>query len=131
MNIEPEFVEFIPNTLQQGKLYISIKYATASHSCCCGCGSKVVTPLSPIRWSLVYDGRTVSLWPSIGNWALKCKSHYWIRKNKVIWAEEWTDEEIEASRKFEKQERGFYFRMNETGSGDLEVNSRRSDVVDD
>jgi len=29
------------------------------------------------------DG-SVSLFPSVGNWKYACKSHYWIRENKVV-----------------------------------------------
>ena len=42
-----EFVEFIPDELEHGIIYISIRFATASHLCCCGCGNKVVTPIRP------------------------------------------------------------------------------------
>ena len=51
-----------------------------------GCGGRVVTPLSPDDWRLTYDGDTVSLWPSIGNWAFACQSHYWIRSDQIVWA---------------------------------------------
>ena len=41
----PEFVEFIPENLKPGVLYISIEYSTSSHLCPCGCGQKVITPI--------------------------------------------------------------------------------------
>lgn len=97
--IRPEFVEFIPGTLQSGVLYISRKYKTASHLCCCGCGNKVVTPLNPSGWQLTQKRGLVSLYPSIGNWNLSCQSHYWIRSNRIQWAEKWSREEIDAGRK--------------------------------
>ncbi len=81
-----EFVEFIPSELKEGTLYISIPYATAVHLCACGCGIKVVTPISPPEWLLRWDGDTVSLHPSIGNWQFPCRSHYWIMRNRVEWA---------------------------------------------
>ena len=84
--IRPEFVEFIPKLLEPGVLYVSEKYRTASHLCACGCGEKVVTPLSPADWHLSMDGGKVSLHPSIGNWNYACKSHYWIRRNAISWA---------------------------------------------
>lgn len=87
-------MEVIPKTIKKGVLYISIEYGTAIHSCACGCGSEVVTPLSPHDWQLTYDGETISLSPSIGNWSFDCKSHYWIRKGKVVWAENWSTDEI-------------------------------------
>jgi hypothetical protein len=42
-----EFVEFIPDTIEEGKIYVSIAYATTVHKCACGCGKEVVTPFSP------------------------------------------------------------------------------------
>ena len=75
-----EFVEFIPDKLADGVVYVSIPYATVAHKCCCGCGMEVVTPLSPTDWELIFDGESISLDPSIGNWSFDCKSHYWIRQ---------------------------------------------------
>ena len=96
--LKHEFVEFIPDDLEEGTIYVSIRFATASHLCCCGCGDKVVTPIRPTDWKLIFDGKTISLDPSIGNWSFACKSHYWIRNNKVRWAAPWSKEEIDAGR---------------------------------
>jgi hypothetical protein len=93
-----EFVESIPEKLNNGVLYISTKYATAIHKCCCGCGNEVVTPLSPAQWSISFDGETVSLEPSIGNWTLPCRSHYWITRSKAKAALPWSQKRIEAGR---------------------------------
>lgn len=81
-----KFVENVPEILEDNVLYISILYETVIHKCCCGCGNEVVTPLSPVGWSLIFDGETVSLEPSIGNWNFECKFHYWIKNNKVHWS---------------------------------------------
>jgi hypothetical protein len=62
------------------------------------CGNEVVTPLSPRDWKLIFDGETVSLDPSIGNWSFSCQSHYWIRRNKIVSARRWSKHEIEAAR---------------------------------
>ena len=92
----PKFVEFIPRELEQGVLYISERYQTASHLCACGCGVKVVTPLSPVDWRLHKDqAGLVTLHPSIGNWNHPCRSHYWIRKNRIQWAGSMTAGQIE------------------------------------
>jgi hypothetical protein len=107
------FVEFIPETLQEGIIYISIRFATVSHLCVCGCKNKVVTPLQPTDWQLIFDGKTVSLYPSIGNWSFACRSHYWIRKNRVRWAEQWSQERIEAGRTFDQQAKREYFEIAE------------------
>jgi hypothetical protein len=84
--IRPQFSEFIPDKLEEGVLYISERYKTASHKCACGCGEEVVTPLSPVEWQLRKEGGFVSLHPSIGNWNYACRSHYWIRRNAIQWA---------------------------------------------
>ena len=93
-----EFVEYIPQDLLEGTIYVSIRFATAAHKCCCGCGSEVVTPLSPTDWQLTFDGETISLEPSIGNWSFACQSHYWIRRNQVKWAPRWSQRQIDAGR---------------------------------
>lgn len=87
MKIKYKFVQYIPDQIEERTLYISIEFGTAVHKCVCGCGNEVVTPLSPSDWELIYNGETVSLYPSIGNWGFKCESHYWITKGKVKFAE--------------------------------------------
>lgn len=104
-----EFVEFIPEQLQERTLYVSEKYGTAVHKCCCGCGREVVTPLSPTGWRLTCDGKSVSLFPSVGNWSLPCQSHYFITKNKVVWAPKWSKERIARGRVQEARVRGQYY----------------------
>ncbi|WP_199724771.1 DUF6527 family protein [Noviherbaspirillum saxi] len=94
----PKFSEFIPKNIEDGILYVSLPYGTAVHRCCCGCGNEVVTPLSPADWKIRIDGEYVSLDPSIGNWHLACKSHYWIRHNKIVWAAQWNEHQIRAGR---------------------------------
>ena len=92
--LEHRFVQYVPETLTPGILYISVEYGMASHSCCCGCGEEIVTPFTPTDWKMIFDGETITLHPSIGNWMLPCKSHYWIKKGRVIGAGKWSDDEI-------------------------------------
>jgi Family of unknown function (DUF6527) len=96
--IRHEFVEYLPEELDEGVLYVSISYATAAHLCACGCGQEIVTPLSPTDWRLIFDGATVSLKPSIGNWSYECQSHYWIERDRIRRARRLTRREIEAGR---------------------------------
>lgn len=91
-----KFVEFVPPILEDMTIYISIPYATAVHKCCCGCGNLVVTPLDPTDWTLIFDGKTISLDPSIGNWSFKCQSHYWIRNNNVLWVPQLSSKTIKS-----------------------------------
>jgi hypothetical protein len=103
------FVEFIPEVLEEGVLYVSMEYMTVAHKCCCGCGSKVSTPLTPTDWRLIFDGKTISLEPSIGSWSLPCRSHYWITKNQVHWAQKWTQKQIQAGRVHSAKAKQTYF----------------------
>ena len=84
--LNPIFVDFIPETLEQGIIYISWRYSTAAHLCCCGCGREVITPLNPAKWQLTEVEGDVSLHPSVGNWSFPCQSHYWIRNSRIFWA---------------------------------------------
>lgn len=104
-----EFVEFVPKQLRDGVLYVSTTYATAAHRCFCGCGREVVTPLSPTDWTLSFNGETVSLSPSIGNWSLPCRSHYWIEDGRVQWSGAMTQKAIDAGRSRDRQLKAAYF----------------------
>lgn len=104
-----KFVEFIPEQLEEGVLYISVTYATAAHRCFCGCGHEVVTPLSPTDWKLVYDGEAVSLSPSIGNWSIPCRSHYWIQDGHIKWCGEMPVSTIIAGRQRDKRAKAAYY----------------------
>jgi hypothetical protein len=108
--IQHKFVEYIPSTLEESILYISIEYHTAAHLCACGCGNLVVTPITPTDWKLIFDGRNVTLSPSIGNWNFKCKSHYWIKNNTIIKAPKWDEWEINSNRNSDKKKKTKYFK---------------------
>lgn len=95
----PSFVETFPTPMATGVLYISTEYSTCGHLCACGCGTEVVTPLSPAQWALTYyDGQDVSLWPSIGNWDLPCRAHYYIERGEVVWAKAYTETQVARNR---------------------------------
>ena len=46
--------------LKERTLDISIEFATATTQCFCGCGSEVVTPISPVSWQFTFDGETLA-----------------------------------------------------------------------
>jgi len=101
-------VETIPRALEEGVLYVSQKYKTAAHLCCCGCGNKVVTPLKPGSWRLEVQAGTPSLYPSVGNWSLPCQSHYVVRRGHVNWAKKFSLEKIQANREHDRILRDAY-----------------------
>ena len=101
-SVQHEFVNYVPETLDEGVLYVSISFATVMHRCCCGCGNEVVTPLDPTDWQMTFDGKSVSLSPSIGNWSLACQSHYWIYRNQIRWARRLSLFEIKTGRAIDR-----------------------------
>lgn len=40
-------IDSVPDKLEVGVLYVSSRFATAMHLCCCGCGHEVVTLSTP------------------------------------------------------------------------------------
>ena len=103
-----QFAEFIPEILEEGVVYVSMSYATAVHRCFCGCGAKVVTPITPTDWQLKFDGVSVSLDPSVGSWSLACRSHYWLEGGRVVWASEWTQRMIDRERSRDRRAKQEY-----------------------
>lgn len=99
------FVDTIPDALDEGILYVCIRFGTAAHLCCCGCRNEVITPITPSDWTFSFDGETISLVPSIGNWSFDCRSHYWIQRNRIRWAPTSTRVQIERARALDRAEK--------------------------
>jgi hypothetical protein len=108
------FVEYLPESMDPGKLYVSMSYATAAHQCCCGCGQEVVTPLTPTDWKLTFDGESISLHPSIGNWDFPCRSHYVIDRGRIMEADPWSDEQLAKERTRDQRAKASYYGVAET-----------------
>lgn len=102
-------MHYMPKQLEAGILYVSQEFSTAAHLCVCGCGAKVRTPLTPTEWTLTVSELGPSLKPSIGNWQLPCKSHYWIADGEILWSSQWTGAQIAEGRKNEDFRRRIYF----------------------
>jgi hypothetical protein len=102
--LQHRFVDNIPDEVEEGILYISLPYCIAIHKCVCGCGNEVSTPVSPAGWEITFDGETISLSPSIGNWGYECQSHYFITKGKVKPSFKWSKKQIEKCRKADQDD---------------------------
>src|SRR5260370_40106933 len=121
-----EFVEFIPDLkdLKERTIYVSIPFATAVHKCCCGCGKQVITPFTPTDWSLTFDGVSVSLEPSVGNWSFACGSHYWVTKNRAIWSSPWSQEEIDRGRSNDRRSKARHYEKFGNGGRSVQESGR-------
>jgi hypothetical protein len=107
--VTPQYVDELPDELEEGVFYICEAFDLTAHRCCCGCGENVFNKLNPAKWRLekMSDG-TVSLFPSVGNWKYACKSHYWIRANQVIDAGAMNVRTIEAVQERDRRDRDRY-----------------------
>lgn len=103
------FVKAFPDQLEDGILYVSVEFGTAAHSCFCGCGSEVYTRFSPRDWSMTFNGETVSLKPSIGNWSFPCQSHYVLAGGRVHWADRWSRERIKVGRDADRRRKELHY----------------------
>ncbi len=103
------YVQSFPKALEDGILYVSLSFSTACHSCCCGCGTKIVTPIRPTEYRFTEVGGLVSLYPSIGNWNHPCQSHYVIRNGKVIRAAKMRRSEIDDGRAHDEAVKRAYY----------------------
>lgn len=103
-------VKYLPTQLDSNILYISEEYGVAGHLCACGCGNKVITPLGPTEWTFFESDGKATLEPSIGNWQLSCRSHYFIINGRIEWSYQWSDKQIKAGWKAEEKRRRKYFK---------------------
>ena len=119
------FVRHVPDELEERTLYVSMDYATVVHRCCCGCGGRVVTPLSPTDWKMTYDGRSVTLMPSVNNSGFECESHYFIDSSRVSWAPRLRPHQVAATRRRDRQAKDAYYEGLDRPDPDLEVPGKR------
>jgi hypothetical protein len=103
-------LKYLPAQLESGILYVSEEYGVAGHLCACGCGSKVITPLGTTEWHFHEVNGKATLKPSIGNWQLPCRSHYFIINGGIEWSYQWSDKQIQAAWQSEEKMRKKYFK---------------------
>ena len=89
------FVEDFPENIEQQNIYVvgSKEYPwQVAFKCPCGCASIIQLSLlaeSRPNWKFKIDKfRRISLNPSIWR-KIGCKSHFFIRKGKVLWVKEY------------------------------------------
>jgi hypothetical protein len=87
-----KYVEDVPDELKPANLYIISNdtfYWQVAMLCPCGCKKTLHLNLikgNHPKWSFDIDKKKrISLHPSIDR-TVGCKSHFWVRKGKIIWA---------------------------------------------
>lgn len=89
-------VERLPAALADNVVYVSEEFEVAALKCACGCGHQVNLLLGDGH--TVYDeGGLADISPSIGVWDAPCRSHFWIYRGRVRWADQWSDAEIHSA----------------------------------
>jgi Family of unknown function (DUF6527) len=83
-------VDRLPSLLDTNVVYVSDEYGLAVLKCACGCGHRVTLLLDDGHVVNDVDG-LADISPSIGVWDAACKSHFWIRRGEVTWAEEFSE----------------------------------------
>lgn len=129
MVLAHKFVISIPNVLNERTHHVSVDYATVVYKFCCGCRRKVVTPLTPTNWTLIYEGVSILLDPSIGNGSFKCRSHYWMSRSTVRWARQWPGSKIAAGRAQNRRLKQRYYGESEVDLRRTEKHPRETDQV--
>ncbi len=92
-------VDVIPEQLEEGIVYVSERYSTASHLCACGCRTEVVTRLGRGAWRASMAASGISMYPSIGNGSFPCKSHYYIVRGRIRWESAYSADMIARARR--------------------------------
>ena len=75
-----EFHDLLPEKedIQQGVIYVSMRGRAIELRCPCGCGGLTELAIRPSHWSVTFDGKRLTLSPSIKASMFPCHSHYHI-----------------------------------------------------
>ena len=76
--------------LEDGVLYVVDNSPYVEYNCPCGCGSVVALPTQKHQtgysgWGFSEKDGKVTLSPSIYSTGFSCKSHYFVRNNRIEW----------------------------------------------
>jgi hypothetical protein len=91
-----EKVDRLPAALADNVVYVSEEFEIAALKCACGCWHQVNLLLGDGH--TVYDeGGLADISPSIGVWDAPCRSHFWIHNGRVLWADQWSEADIQSA----------------------------------
>ena len=77
-------------TLEHGVLYVVDDSPYVQFNCPCGCGGDVTLPTTKHEkgyhgWGFAESDGKVTLSPSVFSTGFPCRSHYFIRNNRIDW----------------------------------------------
>lgn len=76
--------------LEDGVLYVVDNSPYVQYNCPCGCGGNVMLPTAKHKdgyngWGFIEQDGRVTLSPSVFSTGFPCRSHYFIRNNRIDW----------------------------------------------
>jgi hypothetical protein len=93
-HLEDPIYSMLPGepTLEDGVLYVVDGPHYVEYNCPCGCGNVVMIPYfkdmadrGDYGWGMTEHDGKVSLTPSVFSSSWPCRSHYFIRQNRIEW----------------------------------------------
>jgi len=86
--------EKLPPQVGPFEFHYSRRFEMAALSCACGCGHRVMLNLLDQHHLVIEDGLP-SITPSILVSDAPCLSHFFIRRGRVAWAEQWSKKKVD------------------------------------
>ncbi|HLO96315.1 MAG TPA: DUF6527 family protein [Burkholderiaceae bacterium] len=86
--------ERLPSTVGPFEFHYSRRFDMAALACACGCGHRVMLNLLDQHHLDIEDGLP-TVTPSILVSDAPCLSHFFIRRGRVQWAEQWSQKTVD------------------------------------
>lgn len=86
--------ERLPTSVGPFEFHYSRRFEMAALSCACGCGHRVMLNLLD-QHHLDIEGGLPSVTPSILVSDAPCLSHFFIRRGRVEWAQQWSQQTVD------------------------------------
>ena len=86
--------ERLPPQVGPFEFHYSRRFEMAALSCACGCGHRVMLNLLD-QHHLLIEGGLPTVDPSILVSDAPCLSHFFIRRGRVVWAQQWSQKTVD------------------------------------
>lgn len=86
--------EKLPPQVGSFEFHYSRRFEMAALSCACGCGHRVMLNLLD-QHHLLIEGGLPTITPSILVSDAPCLSHFFIRRGRVVWAQQWSQKTVD------------------------------------
>ena len=94
------YSERLPLQVGQFEFHYSQRFEMAALACACGCGHRVMLNLLD-QHQLVIENELPTVTPSILISDASCLSHFFIRRGRVEWAQQWSKKTVDRVMQFQ------------------------------